>query len=171
MRRKRRLSRQETQWVDQCISDICGQEGLSPADGTYRSAGWAAFLKEYQSRSRLWDADFWPESFERIAAAVHMEKLVHTSLLYRELSLDRPLTPGSEESFLDHLPSGSGDFTNGVAFADFLDRLPQELRSLSGSILSGYTLEEARSRLHWSGRELLNAVEELRDALCAYEVI
>lgn len=113
--------------------------------------------------------NFWPESFDRITEAVRYEKRVRTSLLYRELSLDRTLTPEAQETFLDRLPGGSGDFTNAVAFSDFLDRLPQELCRLSRSILSGYTLEETRSRLHWTGGELLSAVEDLRGALRAYE--
>lgn len=169
MRRKRRLSGQETQWVEQCITEICSQEDLSPGDSLYRSAGWEAFLWGYQNCSQPWAPNFWPESFDRITEAVRYEKRVRTSLLYRELSLDRTLIPEAQETFLDRLPGGSGDFTNAVAFSDFLDRLPQELCRLSRSILSGYTLEETRSRLHWTGGELLSAVEDLRGALRAYE--
>lgn len=155
--------------MEQCITEICSQENLSPGDSFYRSAGWEAFLWGYQNCSQPWAPDFWPESFDRIAEAVRYEKLARTSLLYRELSLDRTLTPETQETFLDHLPGGSGDFTNAVAFADFLDRLSQELRRLSSSILSGYTLEETRSHLNWSSSELLSAVEDLRTALRAYE--
>lgn len=84
------------------------------------------------------------------------------------MSLNQPVSAGNDETFLDLLPARGGDFTNGVAFLDFIDRLPQELRRLSRWILDGYTLEEARSRLRWTRAELLRAVDVLRQALCDY---
>ena len=171
MRKRKKLSQRETQWVDGCITDSCEQNGVNPGDGSYRSTGWAAFLEHYQSCDRLWEADFWPRAITCIHQAIGQEKLVRTSLLYRVLSLDRALLPEGNETFLDRLPTNCGDFTNGVAFFDFLAQLPEELRRLARSLLDGYTLEESRSLLSWSGRELLDAVDGLRQALLEYEAL
>lgn len=168
--RRRRLSSQEIQWVDECITEICTQEGLSPEDELYRSAAWAAFLTWYQGYERLWDSQFWPGAFEQVAGTIRLDKRIRTASLYRELSLNQLAFAESGESFLERLPALNDDFTNGVAFLDFIDRLPQKLRRLSRWLLDGYTLEEARSRLCWTNAELLSAVDILRQALCDYGV-
>ena len=59
-----------------------------------------------------------------MTGAILFDKKERTSLLYRELSLDCPISRNSEETFLDRLPAKNGDFTNGVAFFDFIGRLP-----------------------------------------------
>lgn len=168
MRRRRHLSSQEVLWVEECITEICMQEGLSPADELYRSAAWASFLAWYQGYERLWDPCFWPGAFEQVAGAIRFDKRLRTASLYRELSLNQFISTESGETFLDRLSAQNGDFTNGIAFSDFIDRLPQELRRLSHWILDDYTLEEARSILCWTKGELLSAVDILRQALWDY---
>lgn len=171
MRRKRQLSQQEALWVSEYIESACGQAALDPQDEEYRSAGWASFMTHYRSCDCLWAPDFWSDVQEHIAEAIWQEKQKRTARLYQELSLNRLLLPESNESFLDLLPARSGDFTNGVAFFDYIGHLPQTLRCLARYILEGYTLEEARSHLGWSAETLLSAVEELRRAMRAYEEI
>jgi hypothetical protein len=171
MRRKRRLSELESKWVNTYIREACEQEKVKFSDEQYHSTGWVAFLNYYQSCNELCFADFWPTAFMQIRDAIHLDKQIRTDLLYRELSLNRPVTSESTETFLDFMFMKNGDFTNGVAFFDFLDHLSEELRQLSGCILVGYTLEEARSQLNWTNGELINAVDILRKALCDYESI
>lgn len=169
MRRKRKLACQEAQWVNEYITKACLQEGVNPMDETYRSSGWASFMEWYQCSARLWDPGFWPKAYEQVAETISSDKKDRTARLYRELSLDRPISQESTETFLDRLPAKNGDFTNGVAFFDFIGHLPGGLRQLSGCILNGYTLEEARSHLNWNSKRLCETVHSLRKELNHYE--
>ena len=61
-----------------------------------------------------------------------------------------------------------GDFTNGVAYQDYIGRLPRDLYRLARRLEEGDTLEEARSGLDWDQERLCRAVERLRRHMEAY---
>ena len=42
MRRMRRLTQLEIQWVDCLVSDLCAENCIDPRDPEYRSAAWSA---------------------------------------------------------------------------------------------------------------------------------
>lgn len=168
MRRRRPTSKQETQWVDDAIEVLCRQNSVDPGDKEYRSAAWQSFLTLYQSYTPIGEPAFWPQAFLCMEYTIQTEKSMRNHYLYRLLSLDVPLGPECKETFLDRLPT-QGDFTNGTAFRDFLDRLPPDLFLLARRLVDRDSLEEARSSLGWNTQMLCDAVEQLRDKLNDYE--
>lgn len=170
MRRMRRLTQLEIQWVDCLVSDLCAENCIDPRDPEYRSAAWEAFEELHQSHRQPWNgALFWPRAVSRMNRAIQREKRVRILYLYQMLSMDAPL--GEQGATLrDFLPV-QGDFTNGTAFRDFLFRLPRDLHDLARCLLDRDSLEEARSSLGWSQMRMCGAVERLREHLEAYEKI
>lgn len=170
MRRMRRLTQLEIQWVDCLVSDLCAENCIDPRDPEYRSAAWEAFEELHQSHRQPWNgALFWPRAVSRMNRAIQREKRVRSLYLYQMLSMDAPL--GEQGATLrDFLPV-QGDFTNGTAFRDFLFRLPRDLHDLARCPLDRESLEEARSSLGWSQMRMCGAVEQLREHLEAYEKI
>lgn len=112
--------------------------------------------------------DFWPYAYEQISAALAVEKRIRQDWVYRILSLHVPAAPGSGETLLTRLPDRRGDFTNGVSFRDFLSRQPRDTARLAFHLMDGDSMEEARSLLGMTDKELRCAVEQLREALARY---
>lgn len=169
MRRRRKLSRQDIQWVGAYITELCCQHSVNPNDEDYRSAAWTAFQALFQSFYSLADPAFWSLAAAQMETAIHLEKYTRNLYLYRMVSLDVPLTPDTGETFLDMLPAPHGDFTNGVAFRDFLDKLPDDLSLLARRLIDRDTLEEARSGLGWTPGQLCVTVRQLQSAVDLYE--
>ena len=171
MRHKRTLSQRERTWVGEGITQLCLGLSLHPGDGDYRATAWCAFMELYRSYHPLYDPDFWPQAYDRMDLALQMEKRARNEYLYRLISLELPAAPESGETLLARLPSGHGDFTNGVSFGDFLDHLPEHLRKLAFCLIARDSLEEARSRLGWTDDEMYCAIEILRRELSLYETV
>ena len=169
MARRRRLSQQECQWVNAAITELCRQLSLNPGDEEYRSVSWLAFQSFFQSYFPVWEPAFWPEAYRRMEDAIRLEKQIRSFRLYRSTSLDLPLLQDGRETFLDRLRSQTGDFTNWVAFYDFLERLPEEPHQLAWRLIQKDTLEEARSCLGWTSSQLCEVMERLREEVALYE--
>lgn len=168
MRRLRRLSRRERLWVQEAIDQLCAYHRVSDRDEDYRSVAWTAFFGAYRRFYAVSSPDFWPYAYEQISAALAVEKRIRQDWVYRILSLHVPAAPGSDETLLTRLPDRRGDFTNGVSFRDFLSRQPRDTARLAFHLMDGDSMEEARSLLGMTDKELRCAVEQLREALARY---
>lgn len=155
--------------MDEAITGCCLRLCLNAGDPDYRSVAWLAFQECYRAYVSVWDPAFWTMTFAKIEDTLRSEKRIRSHCLYRMLSLDVPVEPGSRETFLDTLSAPNGDFTNGAAFRDFVDHLSDDPRRLARRLIDRDTLEEARSCLGWSTPRLCSAVEELRSEVMLYE--
>ena len=171
MRRPRHLSRLELCWVENVIRQLCARNNISDRDDDYRSAALTAFFTAFRRFRPITSPRFWPYACKQINAALLMEKKARSERLYRLLSLDAPAGHDSVGTYLDLLPARQGDFTNGVCFRDFLNRLPRDPARLAFRLVWRDSLEEARSNLGMTEQEFCVAFDQLHSALERYYAI
>lgn len=168
MRRLHCLTQRELGYAEAAVRMACLQNGVNPLDEEYRAAAQAAFCEAFRGCGPFWDGDiFWPQAFSLMSRAIRREKRLRSAYLYEMLSLDMPLGEDRAPSLGTLLPI-QGDFTNGVAYRDYIGRLPRDLYRLARRLEEGDTLEEARSGLDWDQERLCRAVERLRRHMEAY---
>ena len=165
------LSRQESLWVEEIIRQLCALHNVRALDEDYHAAAWAAFWSAFCNFYNISSPDFWPYAYRQINTALRREKQRRSEQIYRLLSLDAPAAPNTGETFLDRLPARQGDFTESVAFWDFLNHLPQGPAQLAARLVNQDSMEEARSFLGLTDQELCQTVVQLREALTRYQNI
>lgn len=165
---RRHLTSREYHYAQEAIQQICLLLHIRMPDSEFESIGMHAFYRLYTTHSCVSDPQFWPCVYQAMEQDFLKEKRIRNRTRYADLSLDKPIAPDCDTTYLDTLRARQGDFTNGIALRDYLARLPDDLSALAFRLIRQDTLEEVRIVLGRDTFRLQDALPHLQQAMRLY---
>ena len=151
------------------VQEVCRVYQVAPEDEYLRQAAWQGFCqacRSYGGVNRHYD--FWDYAFLCTREAL-LDCRREERWWKWILSLDHPVSPEDETPRRERWLPVQGDFTRGLDFLDYLDRMEEEVRMLARGLMAGYSWQEVAWWNDWSPYQLSRFRWDLTRAMIAYQ--
>lgn len=172
--KKRELSCRERAMIEDAITRVCHAANAPLQNPELRQAAWAAILSVYRDDPEGFAVSSgrgWRRAYRLAWDAVMRERQALWRVLYKDLSIDQPVSADNPVTLAEILLPPHGGFENSVCLHEYLAQQELDVRRMAGAFLEGETLEQLRNVYHWSPDHAYHVFNRLRNAMLEYERI
>ena len=173
MRRKRDISLRGQRLIDRYIDEICRALHLLNS-GDLHQCAWEAILSVYRDNPEAFSLPFssgWRQAYLVVWDALEREQKQINFWMYRQTSLDQPISNEIPISRTQLLQSPHTDFQNSVCLHDYLNRMERDTSRLAYGFIYGETMDEIRAYYKWSREHTYDTYNNLRAKMEEYQRI
>lgn len=165
------ISPREQRLIGNFIQAVLHAQHISEHNEDLSQCAWVAFLCAYRDDPGAFsssDSRGWEQAYLMISDALAEAQRQNNFWLYRQTSLDLPVSSEVAVPRAQLLVAPHGDFQNSVCFHDYLQHLKQNVRQMAYELINGNTIGEIQAYYGWHPNYIRYIYQDLQTEIQEY---